>query len=213
MKILINGGAAKLITHLRHTRPDLHCFLGWMNTPNIKPSVASLRRQGCQQIALDNAAYSEFNAHKYGIMIRKWLKVDTPSVHWITVPDVVGNAKGTLKLFKKWHPVIPAEFPKAFVGQDGSEDTEIPFEDFDCFFIGGTTDWKLSQSAADLATEAKQRGKTVHMGRVNSQKRLRYAYYLKCDSVDGTGYSRYCNNELVKALEYLKTLHQQPTLF
>lgn len=213
MKILINGGAAKLITCLRHTRPDLHRFIGFMNTPKIKPAVASLRRQGCQQIALDNAAYSDFCEHKYQIMIEKWLKVDTPAVHWITVPDEVGNAKATLNLFHDWQPRLPKQFPLAFVGQDGAEDTEIPFDDFSAFFIGGTTHWKLSQTAADLAREEKRQGKVLHMGRVNSQKRLRYAYSLNCDSVDGTGYSKFCNNELVKALEYLKTLHQQPSLF
>jgi len=47
-------------------------------------------------------------------------------------------------------------------------------------------EWKLSPAARDLIIEAKRRGKWVHMGRVNSEKRFRYAAALGCDSVDGT---------------------------
>ena len=53
-------------------------------------------------------------------------------------------------------------------------------------FIGGTTEWKLGRHARALVREAKQRGKHVHMGRVNSAKRYRYAEAIGCDSADGT---------------------------
>lgn len=48
------------------------------------------------------------------------------------------------------------------------------------------TDWKLGLAARQLVAEAKARGKWVHMGRVNSEKRFRYAAAIGCDSVDGT---------------------------
>ena len=41
--------------------------------------------------------------------------------------------------------------------------------------IGGTTSWKLGPAAAGLAAQARRRGLWVHLGRVNSLKRLRYA--------------------------------------
>ena len=75
------------------------------------------------------------------------------------------------------------------------------------------TGWKLSQAAGSLAIEAKRRGKQLHMGRVNSNRRLRYAYDLHCDTVDGTGYSQYSKKYLKPALNYLHNLHQQLTLF
>ena len=53
-------------------------------------------------------------------------------------------------------------------------------------FIGGTTTWKLGPAARRLVAEAKARGKHVHMGRVNSQRRYNYARHIGCDSVDGT---------------------------
>lgn len=53
-------------------------------------------------------------------------------------------------------------------------------------FIGGSTEWKLSEEAAELGREAKRRGKWLHMGRVNSLTRLRIASHIGCDSVDGS---------------------------
>lgn len=48
------------------------------------------------------------------------------------------------------------------------------------------TEWKLGRAAALLTQEAKRRGKPVHMGRVNSRRRLRYAASIGCDTADGT---------------------------
>lgn len=48
------------------------------------------------------------------------------------------------------------------------------------------TEWKLGPACAELVAEAKAKGKWVHMGRVNSLKRLTYADSIGCDSADGT---------------------------
>ena len=61
-----------------------------------------------------------------------------------------------------------------------------PWDDFDALFIGGSTSWKLGPGAAAVAYDAKLRGKWVHMGRVNSLRRMRYAESIGCDSADGT---------------------------
>ena len=47
-------------------------------------------------------------------------------------------------------------------------------------------EWKLGTAARDLVAEARARRVWVHMGRVNSLKRLRYAAAIGCDSADGT---------------------------
>ena len=47
------------------------------------------------------------------------------------------------------------------------------------------------------------------MGRVNSEKRLRYAFENGFDSVDGTGFTRYAKHYLMDGLNYLMGLHQQ----
>jgi hypothetical protein len=71
---------------------------------------------------------------------------------------------------------------------DGRQDAvEIPWEAFDALFIGGDDRFKLwSPLAWAVVQEAVVRGKHVHMGRVNSAARLRYAAHLGCKSADGT---------------------------
>jgi hypothetical protein len=86
-----------------------------------------------------------------------------------------------------WLPKIRAlGYPAAFVAQDGLEALTVPWDEFDVLFIGGSTEWKLGRHARALVAEAKWRGKHVHMGRVNSRSRYRYAEHIGCDSVDGT---------------------------
>jgi hypothetical protein len=104
-----------------------------------------------------------------------------------TAPDIVGDAAGTLERSAPFLPMIRAlGYPAALVAQDGLEDLEVPWGEFDVLFIGGSTDWKLGAAARDLIAQAKARGKGVHMGRVNSERRYRYAHELGVDSVDGT---------------------------
>jgi hypothetical protein len=104
-----------------------------------------------------------------------------------TAPDVVADAAGTLERSTPWLPKIrELGYPAAFVAQDGAETVGVPWDEFDALFLGGTTEWKLGPHAAQLTREAKACGKWVHMGRVNSERRLRYAAAIGCDSVDGT---------------------------
>lgn len=119
-----------------------------------------------------------------------WL--DAMAVHrdrcWLaTAPDVVGDAAATLARSGPFLPEIRARgYPAALVAQDGLEDLTVPWDSFDVLFIGGTTAFKLGAAARRLAGEARSRGKPVHMGRVNSGKRFRYAAAIGCTSVDGT---------------------------
>ena len=62
----------------------------------------------------------------------------------------------------------------------------IPWDEFDCLFIGGADDFKEGPLVSDACREAKRRGKWVHMGRVNGLRRLRVAQEFGVDSVDGT---------------------------
>lgn len=136
--------------------------------------------------AMDNSAFSgNFNAENY---IEKMTAMTSrvKTCLFVTAPDVVGNATETISLYPTWRDTIRSYgFPSAFVGQDGLENYGLP-DDFDAFFIGGSTKWKLSKQARELAQEAKRRGKWLHMGRVNSKPRIHYARSIGCDSVDGT---------------------------
>jgi hypothetical protein len=106
-------------------------------------------------------------------------------------PDVVGDAEATLKKSRPWLSKIrDLGLPVAFVAQDGSEDLDanlIPWGEFDVLFLGGSTEFKLDPDRAGKVTrEAVRRGIPVHMGRVNSAKRLKLAEAWGCETADGT---------------------------
>jgi hypothetical protein len=124
-----------------------------------------------------------------------------------TAPDVVGDAAATLARSAPMLPRIRAAgYPAALVAQDGLEDLPISWRSFDALFLGGTTGWKLGPAAAELAAEARARGLTVHMGRVNSFTRLRHAASIGCHSVDGTHLAYGPDRNLPRLLAWLAGL-------
>ncbi|MFC7276253.1 hypothetical protein ACFQS1_19850 [Paractinoplanes rhizophilus] len=145
-----------------------------------------------------------------------WLAQRADRAAWcrfVVAPDVVADAAATLALSLPMLPRIRAlGFPAALVAQDGLERLDVPWDAFDCLFIGGSTEWKLGPAARRLTAEAKRRGKWVHMGRVNSRQRLLYASAIGCDSVDGTYLAFGPERNLPTLLSWLREL-DWPALF
>lgn len=126
-------------------------------------------------------------------------------------PDVVGDAEATLARSAPWLPRIRAlGYPAALVAQDGLEALPVPWEEFDVLFIGGSTGWKLGPAAAALAAEARRRGKPVHLGRVNSLRRLRIARAMGCDSCDGTYIAFAPDRNLDRMLRFIRLSEVSP---
>lgn len=140
--------------------------------------------------AADNGCFSQGESFKVGRYIT-WLEEKvTPwrsSCLFATAPDVVCDAEATWKRSAPVLPLIRAlGYRAAFVAQNGIDPHRLEWDAFDVLFLGGDTQWKLSQATRHLVTEAKRHGKWVHMGRVNSYKRLQRATLWGCDSADGT---------------------------
>jgi hypothetical protein len=115
------------------------------------------------------------------------LPYDKSLCHFAVAPDVVGDSAATLARSLPWLPQIRAlGLPAAFVAQNGLTVETCPWGEFDVLFIGGDTAWKLGRDARALSAAAKLRGIPVHMGRVNSFRRLVTAALTDCDSADGT---------------------------
>lgn len=130
-----------------------------------------------------------------------------------TAPDVVGDAWATQLRSMPWLPKIRAlGYPAAYVAQDGARADRLPWDAFDVLFIGGTTGWKLGPVARALVFEAKRRGKHVHMGRVNSERRFRYAAAIGCDSADGTYLAFGPDQNLPTVLAWLRGVNGQESL-
>lgn len=114
-------------------------------------------------------------------------RYDSARCMFATAPDVVGQAEATLTESLPWLPMIRSlGVPAAFVAQDGAEADLVPWGQFDVLFLGGSTAWKVGPAARELAAAGRARGLPVHMGRVNSGRRLKLAADFGCTSVDGT---------------------------
>lgn len=159
---------------------------GILLTPSLATSGNRIEVKNGMKWALDNGQFSGKVPIENLVLKMETMKEYKSTCLFVVAPDVVGDAKSTIALYPEWRETIRSfGFPAAFVGQDGLEDYGLP-NDFDAFFIGGSTKWKLSKAARELAQEAKRRGKWLHMGRVNSLARIHYAESIGCDSVDGT---------------------------
>lgn len=141
--------------------------------------------------AADNDAFNGFDHHRYRQMLDELRGI--PGCLFVTCPDVVADAAATSYLFDAWYPLLEG-FPVAYVLQDGAE--WVPWDDIATVFVGGSTEWKLGEDAALLVKEAQARGKWVHMGRVNTWRRLEYAKSIGVDSVDGTKLSWFTDTYL-----------------
>jgi len=122
-------------------------------------------------------------------------------------PDVVADHEATLERSLPWLERIRAlGLPAAFVAQDGATVETIPWDRFDVLFVGGSTEWKLGAVAEQIVRMAADLGYPVHMGRVNSHKRLAYADAIGCTSADGTFLARGPDVNLPKVLRWLRRL-------
>ena len=134
-------------------------------------------------------------------------------------------------------PILPLirsyGYKAAFVAQDGLEEhlAKIPWSAFDVLFLGGgqspryltatnrvrnaqgewVGEWKLTPGARRLVDLAKAKGKWVHMGRVNSFKRLSIAAEFGCDSADGTCIGRHAKGPTFATAEVISWLDRLNT--
>jgi hypothetical protein len=129
-------------------------------------------------------------------------------------PDVPFNMTASLARSAPMLPRIRAlGYLVALAAQNGSEDMTLPWGDFDVLFLGGDTPWKLGPHARTLTEQARERGKHVHMGRVNSLRRLRYADAIGCHSADGTFLAFGPDRNLPELLGWLRAVNDQQALW
>lgn len=144
-------------------------------------------------------------------------------VNWVEYPNgkkgPMGDAAATLVESARWYDKIrELGYPVALVAQDGLDPADVPWDKIDAIFVGGSDDYKVGTAppprvralkadgtplgipgSIGVVQEAKRRGKWVHIGRVNSLARYRFARLVGADSVDGT-YLKYKPSETLPQL-------------
>lgn len=186
MMVMPANHASGIVHYLAGRYPGkigmLNSPLSWKNPPEYMPW------------ALDNGCFTDWQPDKFKDCLKRAISLHAPL--WVAVPDVVADPEETLIRWHGWHNEI--NFPLAFVCQDGHESQDVPDKAF-CCFIGGTTQWKLKN-----AHRFKGVRPWLHIGRVNTYQRLRWAEDIGADSVDGTGFFRGDKNQLAGLIEFFE---------
>lgn len=163
--------------------------------------------------ACDNGVYSAWTKGKcwdngmdtaYRTMLSK-LPIDRKPL-WVLLPDAVANWKRTLELGRLYYPLLrQIEVPVRLALQDGCDFEETLELEPDWVFVAGSTQWKESNIHA--ATEFfKPKGIYVHVGRVNTGRRLILCQSAGVDSVDGTTLNKFRDKTIGVIRD---TLHQE----
>lgn len=143
-------------------------------------------------VAIDNGRFTEagrrqFRPAEYDRLIGEGLERAGDHLLFATAPDEPFDWAETLRLSRPWlRRIRRMGCPAALCAQEGMTPGSIPWDEFDCLFIGGRDDFKEGPVVRDACREARRRGKWVHMGRVNGLRRLLIALDFGVDSVDGT---------------------------
>lgn len=111
---------------------------------------------------------------------------------WIVIPDRVGDAVGTLAMFDLWWPRLRGVGLLLFALQDGmsAADVDSAMRPGVGLFLGGSTAFKEGEAIA-WGHYARARSLYLHMGRVNSARRIALASEAGVHSVDGTSATRF----------------------
>lgn len=164
---------------------EIGCEVGQLLTPLTRYKL----RDPSKPWAIDNGAFAGFDAAAFLALLKRE-EHHRDGCLFVTAPDVVGSARRTLEVFAHWKAKL-AGWKLALACQDGQEHLPIPWSDIAAVFIGGSTNWKCSEHAAQIIKAAKALGKWAHVGRVNHPARWEHFEKLGADSADGTGIARY----------------------
>jgi len=157
---------------------------------------------------LDNGAWAchvAGLAWEPGPMLRLAERLGSAS-EWMVLPDIVGGGVESLARSISYYTQQRPEHVSAWMlaVQDGMTVRDVrPFLDLHPLgiFVGGSTDWKwrTAHEWAELGLDFNRR---VHVGRVNSQRRVRLCRDLGVSSCDGSSVSRYSKNAPGLALHH-----------
>lgn len=173
--------------------------------------AGSLDARG-RPFALDNGAWSAFQQGRAFDELGFWKAIERVGerADWIVLPDIVCGGRRSLELSLRWLERLQGLPTRLLLAvQDGftNDDVREHLNPMVGLFIGGSTEWKEA-TAVQWGSLARRRNCYLHVGRVNSQRRIAICHAAGADSFDGTSVSRFA-----KTLRPLDTAARQRDLF
>jgi hypothetical protein len=154
-----------------------------------------LRTEGFSTYALDNGAWT---AYRQGRPFdeRSFLRaVDLlgAGAQFVVVPDIVCGGLASLRLSERWLPRLEGVGGRRLIAvQNGMVPTDVRhlLSAEVGIFVGGDSAWKESTLPAwgKLAEETRS---YLHVGRVNTVRRIRLCHQAGAASFDGTSVTRF----------------------
>lgn len=175
------------------TRRNLRALrdAGW----RLLVSAAGCLRHEGFPYALDNGAWSAFaqgRPFSEPDFTRALAKLGRDA-DWVVMPDVVAGGLVSLELTLRWMRRVLDETERGLIAvQNGM--TEAHVASFlgprVGLFVGGSTEWKLA-TLPQWCALGERLGCWVHVGRVNTTRRIHLCGMAGATSFDGTSASRF----------------------
>ena len=189
------------------TPPDL--LIAYASRTGTRRNLAALRGAGWRLLvsaagclrsegfpyALDNGAWSaftqgrQFDDRAFSVALRKMGR----DADWTVIPDIVAGGPASLSLSLSWMRRVLDETHRGMIAvQDGLtvDDVRPYLGERVGIFVGGSTSWKLA-TLAEWGRLGQEVGCWVHVGRVNTQRRIHACVAAGATSFDGTSASRF----------------------
>jgi hypothetical protein len=164
-------------------------------------SATGVHRHEGFRYGIDNGAWTAFQAGEdwdtpaYRGRFEALLITHGQDADWIAVPDIVEGGLVSLAVSLRWLEMLREEFPaQTFLipVQDGmcGEDLDPYLDACTGVFVGGSTSWK-EQTAHIWGAVCRKHDAWLHIGRVNSRRRIKLCALAGAHSFDGTSVSRF----------------------
>lgn len=164
---------------------------GW----RLLVSAASVLRHEGFPYALDNGAWTAFTQGRpfderlFTIALGRLGR----DADWVVMPDIVQGGPASLELSLRWMRRVLNETSRGLLAVQngiGVHDVEGFLGPRVGLFVGGSTDWKLT-TLDEWCRLGRRVGCWVHVGRVNTARRIHLCGTAGATSFDGTSASRY----------------------
>ncbi len=178
-------------TGTRRNLDALRCA-GW----SLLISATGAHRSEGFAYAIDNGAWT---AHTQGKPWDEDAFVRLVATHgvgadWVVAPDIVEGGAASLAVSLSWLPRLLDACPRVLIAvQDGHEarDVERLLGERVGLFVGGSSAWKEFSTLSIWGPLARSSGCWMHVGRVNTARRIAICSSAGATSFDGTSVTRF----------------------